>query len=79
MCHNYKNISLTSSIKKLYSRIIKERIKTNFREIREQGQFRSQSFCTDNIFVLQKIIRKSSKLSHTPHIHKLKKTYNTTL
>ncbi|XP_030754536.1 uncharacterized protein LOC115881259 [Sitophilus oryzae] len=76
---NYRGISLTSSMGRLYGRILKERVEESFEEIEEQGGFRAGRSCTDNIFVLQQIIEKRRARNLDTHLVfiDLEKAYDT--
>ncbi|XP_030750903.1 uncharacterized protein LOC115878509 [Sitophilus oryzae] len=78
-CSNYRGISLTSSMGRLYGRILKERVEESFEEIEEQGGFRAGRSCTDNIFVLQQIIEKRRARNLDTHLVfiDLEKAYDT--
>ena len=68
LCKNYRGISVTSSMGRLYGRILKERIENNFIEIEEQSGFRAGRSCLDNTFVLQQIIEKRKSRNLCTHL-----------
>lgn len=68
MCENYRGISVTSSVGRLYGRILKKRIETEFSDIEEQNGFRAGRSCMDNVFVLQQIIEKRKARSLPTHL-----------
>ena len=57
-CSNYRGISITSSIGKLYERVLKVRIEGEAAEIEEQSGFRAGRSCVDNMFTLKHLIEK---------------------
>jgi len=67
-CGNYRGISVTSSIGRLYGRILKKRIEAKIEEIEEQSGFRAGRSCTDNIFTLQQIIEKRKARNLATHL-----------
>lgn len=68
VCGNYRGISVTSSIGRLYGRILKKRIEAEYQEIEEQNGFRAGRSCMDNIFTLQQIIEKRVARNLSTHI-----------
>ena len=78
-CQNYRGISVTSAMGRLYGRILKHRIETNIEDIEEQSGFRAGRSCIDNIFVLQQILEKRKSHNLSTHIIfvDLEKAYDT--
>jgi len=58
-CENYRGISITSSIGRLYGRVIKMRLEGILRDAEEQSGFCAGRSCTDNIFCLKQLSEKS--------------------
>lgn len=54
-CNNYREISLTSTINRLYGRVLWDLIEAEFEEEEEQCGFRGGRSCTDNVFVMKQI------------------------
>lgn len=79
VCGNYRGISVTSSVGKLYGRILKKRIELEYQEIEEQSGFRAGRSCTDNIYTLQQIIEKRVARNLSTHLVfiDLEKAYDT--
>lgn len=67
-CSNYRGISVTSSMGRLYGRVLKERIEQYFQDMEEQSGFRSGRSCLDNIFVLQQLVEKRIERNMTTHL-----------
>lgn len=57
-CENYRGISVTSSVGKLYGRILNARIEKEIVEKEEQNGFRPGRSCIDNIFTLRHLVEK---------------------
>lgn len=79
VCGNYRGISVTSSVGRLYGRILKKRIELEYREIEEQSGFRAGRSCMDNIYTLQQIIEKRVARNLSTHLVfiDLEKAYDT--
>lgn len=79
ICENYRGISVTSSVGRLYGGIIKQRIEKQYEDIEEQCGFRGGRSCTDNIFVLRQIIEKRKNHNLSTHLIfiDLEKAYDT--
>lgn len=79
MCQNYRGISVTSAVGRLYGKILKNRIETEFSDIEEQSGFRAGRSCTDNIFVLQQLLEKRKDRNLDTHLLfvDLEKAYDT--
>jgi len=58
-CENYRGISITSSIGRLYGRIIKKRLEGIVQDAEEQCGFCAGRLCIDNIFCLKQLSEKS--------------------
>lgn len=54
----YRGISITSSIVRLYGKILKERIELELKGMEQQSGFIAGRSCLDNIFTLQQVIEK---------------------
>ncbi|XP_030748216.1 uncharacterized protein LOC115876544 [Sitophilus oryzae] len=63
--NNYRGISVTSTMSRLYGRILRNLIEEEYSsyEEEEQNGFRSGRSCTDNIFALKQIIEKKSAMN----------------
>lgn len=68
LCKNYRGISVTSSMGRLYGKILKERIEHQILEMEEQSGFRAGRSCMDNIFVLRQVIEKRSARNWDTHL-----------
>lgn len=68
--NNYRGISVTSTMSRLYGRILRDLIETEYsnEEEEEQSGFRAGRSCTDNIFVLKQIIEKKTARNQEVHI-----------
>ena len=77
-CDNYRGITVTSSLGRLYGRILKGRVEREAKEIEEQSGFRPGRSCVDNIFSLKQIVEKRLSRSQESHIVfiDLKKAYD---
>ncbi|XP_030759306.1 uncharacterized protein LOC115884770 [Sitophilus oryzae] len=60
VCSNYRGISVTSTLSRLYGRILRDLIEQEYQqqEEEEQSGFRTGRTCTDNIFCLKQLIEK---------------------
>lgn len=78
-CESYRGISVTSSIGRLYGRIIKSRIEKEWSDLEEQSGFRAGRSCTDNIFCLRNLIEKRYAKNMETHLVfiDLRKAYDT--
>lgn len=77
-CENYRGISVTSSMCRLYGRILKSRIEKQIKDSEEQSGFRPGRSCVDNTFCLKQLAEKS--IAHGRELHiifiDLKKAYD---
>lgn len=78
VCSNYRGISVTASIGRLYGRILKERIENQMTEMEEQSGFRSGRSCIDNVFCLKQLTEKLIACGSEVHMIfiDLKKAYD---
>lgn len=80
-CNNYRGISVTSTMSRLYGRILRDLIENDIKENEEEEQsgFRAGRSCTDNIFCLKQIIEKRTARNIETHITfvDLQKAYDT--
>lgn len=69
-CSNYRGISLLSTAYKIYSKIINERLKLIAEVLLEEEQsgFRKGRSCSDNIFILKRLIEKRREFNLETHI-----------
>ena len=79
VCQNYRGISVTAAMGRLYGRIIKQRIEMEIEDMEEQSGFRAGRSCTDNLFVLQQILEKRISRNLSTHLIfvDLEKAYDT--
>lgn len=78
-CSNYRGISVTSTLSRLYGRILRDLIELEYKEQEEEEQsgFRVGRSCNDNIFCLKQLIEKrSNQETHLMFID-LHKAYDT--
>jgi Reverse transcriptase (RNA-dependent DNA polymerase) len=78
-CKNYRGISVTSTLGRLYGKILKERIENELTEIEEQSGFRAGRSCTDNVFTLSQITERRTARNLNTHLIfvDLEKAYDT--
>lgn len=78
-CKNYRGITVTSSVGRLYGRILKQRIEKIIEIGEEQCGFVAGRSCTDNIFTLSQVIQKRVARDRETHIVfvDLEKAYDT--
>jgi len=55
-CSNYRGISVTSVMSRLYGKILRDLIEEENRDEEEQSGFRTGRSCTDNIFCMKQVI-----------------------
>ena len=67
-CSNYRGISVTNSIARIYGKIIKERIEKEFHDVDEQSGFRAGRSCVDSIYTLKQAIQKRLAYSMETHL-----------
>ena len=69
-CNNYRGITVTSTLSRLYGRIIKERICEEYRpfESEEQNGFRAGRSTIDSMFCLSQVIEKRTLRSREVHL-----------
>lgn len=67
-CNNYRGISVTSSVGRLYGRLLKARIEREWTDIEEQSGFRAGRSCTDNVFCLRNLIEKRHARNLETHL-----------
>jgi helix-turn-helix protein len=68
-CENYRGISITSSIGRLYGRILKTRMEEIIQDAEEQSGFCAGRSCIDNIFCLKQLCKKKRKLWDGNQLH----------
>lgn len=78
---NYRGISVTNTLSRLYGRILKELIEEEVSDSEEEEQsgFRAGRSCTDNVFCLKHLIEKKTAKDQEIHITfiDLQKAYDT--
>jgi hypothetical protein len=57
-CFNYKGISVTSVMSRLYGKILRDLIEEENKHEEEQSGFRTGRSCTDNIFCMKQVTKK---------------------
>jgi hypothetical protein len=67
-CSNYRGISITSMVGRLYGRLLKDRIGGKIVQLEEQSGFRAGHSCTDNIFSLKKLTEKRNARNLETHL-----------
>ena len=79
-CDNYWDISVTSTFSRLFRRIVRDLIETEYsdKEAEEQAGFRELRSCNDNTFVLKQFIGKQLSVGKEVHLLfiDLKKSYD---
>lgn len=79
--NNYRGISVTSTMSRLYGKILRDLIETEYSSYEEEEQcgFRAGRSCTDNVFCLKQVIEKKTALNQEVHIIfvDLQKAYDT--
>lgn len=70
VCSNYRGISVTGTLSRLYGRILRDLIEQEYQqqEEEEQSGFRTGRTCTDNIFCLKQLIEKKSSIDQETHL-----------
>ena len=67
-CKNYRGISVTSSMGRLYGKILKTRLENTIVDIEEQSGFRSGRSCLDNTFTLKQVLEKRIARNMDTHL-----------
>jgi len=69
-CDNYRAISVTSTFSRLFGRIVRDLIETEYsdKEAEEQAGFRAVRSCNDNTFVLKHFIEKQLSVGKEVHL-----------
>jgi len=57
-CANYRGISVTSVMSRLYGKTLRDLIEEENKDEEEQSGFRTGRSCTDNIFCVKQVIEK---------------------
>ena len=80
-CSNYRGISVTSTLSRLYGRILRDLLEQEYQEQEEEEQsgFRAGRSCNDNIFCLKQLIEKKNGTNQETHLMfiDLHKAYDT--
>ena len=66
-CSNYRAISVTSVMSRLYGKILRDLIEEE-NENEEQSGFRTGRSCTDNIFCMKQVIEKRNATNQETHL-----------
>lgn len=66
----YRGISATSTISRVYGRILRDLIEDEYRNIEEEEQsgFRAGRSCIDDVFCLKQILKKHSAYNKETHL-----------
>lgn len=79
-CENYRGIAVTSSVSRVYGKVLKNRIESEYGQIEaeEQAGFRAGRSTTDHIFTLTQVIEKKTAKNQEVHLLfvDLKKAYD---
>lgn len=67
-CENYRGVTVTSSIGRLYGRLLARRIEKEIQIPEEQSGFTTGRSCTDNIFILRQLIEKKIMRGREAHL-----------
>ena len=69
-CENYRAISVTRTFSRLFGRIIRDLIATEYsdKEAEKQAGFRAGRSCKDNTFVLKQLIEKQLSVGREVHL-----------
>jgi hypothetical protein len=67
-CSNYRDISVTSVMSRLYGKILRDFVEEENKDEEEQNRFRKGRSCTDNIFCLKQVIEKMKATNQETHI-----------
>ena len=67
-CSNYRGISVTSVISRLYGKILIDLIEEENKDEEEQSGFRKGRSCTYNIFCMKRIIEKRNATNKETHL-----------
>jgi hypothetical protein len=57
-CSNYRGISVTSVMSRLYGKILRDLIEEENKDEEEHSGFRTVRSCTDNIVCMKKLLKK---------------------
>lgn len=68
VCGNYRGVSVTSSIGRLYGRIMTTRIEKELEHMEEQSGFTAGRSCIDNLFCIQLILEKRKMCGREIHL-----------
>lgn len=77
-CNNYRGISVTPTLSRLYGRVSKARMEGQITETEIQSGFRPGRSCIDNIFCIKQLMEKTIAYGRELHIIfiDLKKAYD---
>lgn len=67
-CENYRGLSITSTVSRLYGKILRDLIEREIKEEEEQCGFRGGRSSTDHIFCMKQIIEKRAATNQETHI-----------
>jgi len=67
-CSNYRGISVTSVMIRLYGKILRDLIEEENKDEEEQSGFRTGRSCTDNIFYMKQVIEKRNATNQDTHL-----------
>lgn len=69
-CENYRGITVTSTFSRLYGRVLRDLVETEYEliEAEEQNGFRAGRSCMDNIFCLKQLMEKKISTGRELHL-----------
>jgi hypothetical protein len=75
-CGNFRGITLLSTVSKLYANILRYKLNKYTEEIlgEEQCGFRTIRGCVDAIFTINQILKKRTKSTNLPSVHRLRES-----
>ena len=69
-CENYRGISVTATVSRIYGKILRNRIENEYQEIEaeEQAGFRAGRSTVDHLFTVTQVISKKSNINQELHL-----------
>src|SRR5215469_12415975 len=67
-CNNYRGISVTSVMSRLYGKILRDLIEEESEDEEEQSGFRTGRSCTDSILCMKQFIEKMNATNQEIHL-----------
>ncbi|XP_030765738.1 uncharacterized protein LOC115889799 [Sitophilus oryzae] len=70
LCENYRGISVTTTVSRIYGKIVRNRIENEYQEIEaeEQAGFRAGRSTVDHLFTVTQVTSKKSNLNQELHL-----------